>query len=119
MSELKFKQSWNGMLSVALALMVVLMLSMAWQISRMVLGDVELSSPHSLVFIIFFMGVSISLVGLKMNPRFFSFLGILSCFGVVVHILLVVGLFSVESLIASVALIFLVLGNRKLGADFS
>ena len=105
------------MLTVALVLLTALVLSMAVQISRMVAVSAELTSPQGLVFIAFFVGVLASLIGLKMNPRFFSFLGILNCFGVVVYILLASGLFSVESLIASIALIFLVLGNRKLSSD--
>lgn len=91
---------------------------MGFQISRMVAGaGVEITSPEGLVFIAFFIGALASVIGLKMNPKFFSFLGILNCFGVVVYILLASGLFSIESLFASIALIFLVLGNRKLGSE--
>ncbi len=118
MSELKFKQNWNGLLSTALVFLLALVVFMGYQISRMVSGiGAELTSPQGLVFVVFFIGAIASLVGLKRNPKFFSFLGVLNCFGIVVYILLASGLFSVESLIASIALVFLFLGNRKLTAE--
>jgi len=118
MSELKFKQDWNGLLSAALVFLAALVLSMAYQISRMVMAEAnDIMSPQGLVFVVFFIGVLASLIGLKKNPKFFSFLAMLNCVGIVIYILLASGLFSIESLIASVALVFLVLGNRRLASE--
>ena len=115
MGELRFKSVWNGMLTTSMVLLTVLVALMGWQVSRMVTVDGALNTPAALVFVGLFVAALASLVGLKVQPKLFALLGIAVCVGVVLNILLSSGLFAVESLVASVTVIFLLLGMLKLG----
>ena len=115
MGELRFKSVWNGMLTTSMVLLAILVALMGWQVSRMVAADGALNTPAGMVFVGLFVAALASLVGLKLQPKMFALLGIVVCIGVVLNILLGSGLFAVESLVASVTVIFLLLGMLKLG----
>ena len=118
MSEQKLKPSWNGLLSTSFAMLLLLAVFMGYQISRMFMAGEEsgsgFSNTNNLIFIALFVGVLGSLSGLKINPKYFSLWGVLMCLLLIAHILAATGLFSLESLFAAVAVVFLVLGNLKL-----
>ena len=99
-------------------MLLVLAAFMGYQVTRMFTlgsdGGGGLSNSNNLIFIALFVGVLASLSGLKINPRYFSLLGVLMCLLLIAHILAVTGLFSLESLFAAIVVIFLVLGNIKL-----
>ncbi|AUM12459.1 hypothetical protein [Ketobacter alkanivorans] len=118
MGELRFKSHWNGMLTTSMVMLAALVLLMGFQISRMATGaGADITAPASLVFIGLFVGALASLVGLKANPKGFALLGVLICAGIVLHLLISSGLFAVESLVASIALVFLLLGMVRLGRE--
>jgi len=116
--ELRFKPTWNGMLTTSMVLLTILVLLMGYQVSRMAMVSEEvINTPASLMFIGLFVGVLACLVGMKINPKGFALLGVLMCVGVVLDILFNSGLFAVESLVASVTAVFLLLGFFKLGKE--
>lgn len=106
------------MLTTSMVLLTLLVLLMGYQVSRMAMvTDAAIDTPASMVFIGLFVGVLACLVGMKINPKGFALLGVLMCAGVVLNILVSSGLFAVESLVASVAAVFLLLGFFKLGKE--
>ncbi|MGC1510722.1 hypothetical protein [Ketobacter sp.] len=115
MSNQKIKPNWNGLLSTSFVLLIILAGFMGYQIARMggAAGE-PWGSTHNLSFIALFVGVLVALAGLKWNPKYFSLLGVLMCLVLIAQILAFTGLFTLESLFASVAILFLVLGNLKL-----